>query len=86
MSYRVEITKKAEKQIGRMDKRTAQRIADMIVSLVDDPRPVGCKKLVGDDRWRVRLGDYRILYLIEDDVLIVTVVEVAHRREVYRRK
>lgn len=86
MSYRVEITRKAEKSIGRLDKRTARRIADAIMSLADDPRPAGCKKLVGDDRWRVRLGDYRILYLIEDDVLIVTVVEVAHRREVYRRK
>ena len=54
------------------------------MSLADDPRPLGSKKLSGQERYRLRQGDYRILYEIEDDKLIVCVVKVRHRRDVYR--
>ncbi len=86
MPCTVEITKRAEKQLARINKPTAERIAQAVAALADDPRPNGCKKLVGDGRWRIRVGDYRILYTIEDDKMIVTVVDVAHRREIYRRR
>ncbi len=56
----------------------------MITALSDDPRPVGAKKLVGSAQYRIRIGDYRVVYDIEDTVLRVTVVRVAHRRNAYR--
>ena len=60
------------------------RIDLRLLVLADDPRPVGVKKLHGQDRYRIRVGDYRVIYQIEDEVLLVLVVEIAHRREVYR--
>jgi mRNA interferase RelE/StbE len=63
------------------------RLVRAVYALADDPRPAGCKKLVGDKNlWRVRVGDYRILYEIHDKRLLVLVVRVAHRKDVYRRK
>jgi len=61
-----------------------RRILTRIEALVDDPRPVGSEKLSGQERYRVRQGNYRILYEIIDDELVVTVVKVGHRRHVYR--
>jgi mRNA interferase RelE/StbE len=60
------------------------RIAAAILTLADNPRPRGCKKLTGQDLYRVRVGDYRVVYEIHDDVLVVLVVRVAHRREAYK--
>jgi mRNA interferase RelE/StbE len=66
-------------------KRDRQRIVRRIRSLADEPRPPGCEKLVGHgDRYRVREGRYRIVYAIEDDRLVVWVVRVGHRKDVYR--
>jgi len=62
-----------------------QRIVTRIGSLADNPRPVGAEKLSGDDKYRIRQGDYRIPYEIVDATLIVTVVRIGNRREVYRR-
>lgn len=56
-----------------------------IAALAEDPRPAGVEKLSGDDKYRIRQGDYRILYLIEDDMLVITIVRVGNRRDVYRR-
>ncbi|MDX2055276.1 MAG: type II toxin-antitoxin system RelE/ParE family toxin [Polyangiaceae bacterium] len=53
-------------------------------SLADEPRPSGAKKLVESDYWRVRVGDYRVVYSIEDSVLVILVIRVGHRRDVYR--
>jgi len=85
-SYRVLIKPSAAKEIEAVDqKRDRQRIVARIRELAEDPRPVGCEKLVGEsDRYRVRVGRYRVVYSIDDDELVVLVVRVAHRKDVYR--
>ncbi|GGJ73820.1 type II toxin-antitoxin system RelE family toxin [Glutamicibacter ardleyensis] len=82
-SYRVEFTTAAAKDLKKLDPGVRRRILSGIADLARDPRPRGCKKLVGEtNAWRIRIGDYRVLYEVIDDVLVVTVVRVAHRREV----
>ena len=68
-----------------LPKKDVTRILRKTQALADDPRPRGSQKLSGEERYRLRQGDYRILYSIEDDRLIVTVVKVGHRRQVYDR-
>lgn len=85
MTYRVVISNNAERQLQRIQQPTLRRLKAAILALADEPRPNGTKALQGEDAYRVRVGDYRIVYVIEDTVLTVTVVRVAHRREVYRR-
>ena len=68
-----------------MPSKDRQRIVTRIGLLADNPRPVGVEKLSGDEKYRIRQGDYRILYEIVDDRLVVTVVRIGNRREVYRR-
>jgi mRNA interferase RelE/StbE len=84
MTYRVEIAREARKQIARLPKDVADRVLEVIAALADEPRPFGCVRLASDVRWRIRVGDYRVLYLIADTVLVVTVVRVAHRKDAYR--
>jgi len=86
-SYSVIITKEALKEIASVDKRTDRtRIMERIQKLSSNPRPHGSKKLEGpSERYRLRQGDYRVLYEIRDEVLIVAIVHVRHRRDVYRR-
>ena len=84
-SYNVLIAKSAAKELERVPTKDRQRIVAKISSLADDPRPVGAEKLSGEDKYRIRQGDYRILYEIVDSELIVTVVRIGNRREVYRR-
>lgn len=86
MSYRIDFTTAAARQVKKLPRLTRDRILDAVEGLSADPRPHGAKKLVGEKHaWRIRVGDYRIIYDIFDDVLTVTVVRVAHRREVYTR-
>ena len=84
--YRVVIKPSASKEIGAVgQKKDRQRIVLRIQSLGENPRPFGCEKLSGHlNRYRVREGNYRILYSIDDDKLLVDVVKVGHRKEVYR--
>jgi mRNA interferase RelE/StbE len=83
--YAVELLPSAAKALSRLDRSVQFRIARRIDRLANDPRP-GAFKLSGNhDVWRVRMGDYRILYRIEDDRLVVLVIRIGHRREVYRR-
>ena len=86
-SYSVIFTKEALKEIASVDHRADRtRIMEKIHKLAGNPRPHGSKKLEGpSERYRLRQGDYRILYEIRDEVLIVTVVHVGNRKEVYRR-
>ncbi len=85
MTYTVEVFSSAAKSLAKIDKKTRLRIVGAIELLAVDPRPPGVKSLRGGEqgRWRARVGDYRIVYAIEDDRLIVLVLRVAHRREVY---
>ncbi len=83
--YRVRTSPDVDKQLAKLDGSSRERIAQKIDALAENPRPPGCKKLKGDDNlWRVRAGDYRIVFSIHDDLLLVLVIRVAHRREVYR--
>ena len=83
-TYRVEFTTAAAKQVRKFDPRIRRRILATISLLEENPRPAGSKKLVGEQfAWRVRIGNYRVIYDIEDDRLTVTVVRADHRREVY---
>ena len=85
MPYTVKIVPRAEKELADTDLVMRRRLFASIVALAENPRPPGVKHLRGPvDLWRVRVGDWRILYSISDRELIVMVVKVAHRREVYR--
>ena len=86
MPYTVEIQRRAEKFLRALtDRELYWRLRAAIDSLAINPRPVGCVKLSGANTlFRVRVGDYRIVYQIQDRVLVVLVVDIGHRREVYR--
>jgi mRNA interferase RelE/StbE len=86
VSYRVEFTTAAARQVRKLPRAARDRVLDAIEDLGEDPRPHGAKKLVGEQTaWRVRIGDYRVIYDIFDSELTVSVVRAAHRREVYDR-
>lgn len=82
--YRVIVRKSVSKDLKGISQKDVRRILAAIKSLADDPRPSGTKKLSGQDRYRLRQGNYRILYEIEDDRLIVCVVRAGDWRDVYR--
>ena len=84
-SYSLRIKPSAVKEIEAVPKKDRQRIVSRIRALADNPRPVGCEKLAGQDKYRVRQGRYRIVYSVSDSNLVVLVVKVAHRKEVYRQ-
>ncbi len=84
-SYSILLTRSAAKELESVPTKDRQRIVTKIGALAGNPRPVGAEKLSGDDKYRIRQGDYRILYEIVDEQLIVTVVRIGNRREVYRR-
>ena len=85
MTYRIIIEKTARKEIQKINPADQNTIIQAIKKLADDPRPIGCKKLKGLTAWRVRAGDYRIIYEIQDNMLIVTVITVGHRRDVNKK-
>ena len=83
--YTLLIKRSAERDLRRLPHAMFERVNERILALREDPRPPGVRKLVGAlEGWRIRVGDYRILYQIDDDAQTVTVVRVKHRREVYR--
>ncbi|PSR17383.1 type II toxin-antitoxin system mRNA interferase toxin, RelE/StbE family [filamentous cyanobacterium CCP3] len=85
MTYRIEFAKPAAKQFKTIPLQEQQRLKPKIDALANEPRPSGMVKLAGeDDLYRIRVGNYRVIYAIEDDRLLVLVVKVGHRREVYR--
>jgi mRNA interferase RelE/StbE len=83
--YRVVFRKSVAQDMRRIPDRDLRRILATIDSLSEDPRPAGIEKLSGQERYRVRQGDYRIIYEIKDEDVIVVVVKVGHRKDVYRR-
>lgn len=84
MSYRLLILPRAEKQLARMPREVYPRLRDAIRSLADEPRASGCRKLKAREGYRLRVGDYRIVYGIDDAERAVTVFDLGHRRDVYR--
>ena len=85
MNYRIEFTRKAAKLFKKLSNADKQRLKPKIDALAKNPRPSGVVKLSGeDDLYRVRVGDYRIIYSIKDNRLLVLVVKIGHRRNIYR--
>lgn len=84
MSYAVSILRRAQKELARLPLEAYERVRDAIYLLANDPRPPGCLKLTGREGWRIRVGDYRVIYEIDDKQQTVTVLHVGHRRDVYR--
>jgi len=84
-TYSIAVLRTAARVIARLPSDVRQRLVRAIDTLTTDPRPVGCQKLAGSgDHYRVRVGDYRIIYEVRDGELVVIVVTVGHRRDVYR--
>ena len=84
MSYTIEILRVAQKQLAKIDRQHQTRIIDAIRALADEPRPAGSKKLSGRPAWRIRIGSYRVIYEIHDDRLIVMIITIGDRKQVYR--
>lgn len=83
-SYRIDYAKSVDKDFRKLPKKIADRIAASIDKLAANPRPPGCVKLVGfDSEYRIRVGDYRIIYQINDNVLVILVLEIGHRKDIY---
>jgi mRNA interferase RelE/StbE len=83
--HSIEFRKSAEKDLRRLDSTTRQRVVRAIWQLAENPRPSGCRKLVHTrNAYRIRVGDYRVIYAVLDVVLIVAIESVRHRREAYR--
>lgn len=85
MSYRVSIRKQALKELAEIPKNESSKIITAIDGLREEPRPAGCKKLKGEHEyfWRIRVGNYRVLYKIEDVIKVVEVGKIGHRKDVY---
>lgn len=88
MDYKIEFSKQAQKQFKALPKLFQERLAPQINALASNPRPRGSIQLSGveEDVYRIRVGDYRIVYEINDRILRVWIIQVGHRREVYRKK
>lgn len=87
MTYEVTLAPAAARQLSKFDPQVRRRVQAAIELLADDPRPPTATRLVGGaGEWRVRTGDYRIIYEIEEDRLLVLVLNVGHRREIYQRR
>ena len=82
--YKIEFKKSAVKELNSIHKRDLIKIISKINELADDPRPNGSIKLTNREQYRIRQGNYRILYSIEDDRLVIFVVKIAHRKDVYK--
>ena len=84
MTYSVLVLPRAQKELAQLPEGRYKRVRDAIRSLSRDPRPSGCRKLSGREGWRIRVGDYRVIYEIDKMQHTVTVLHVGHRRNVYR--
>jgi len=85
-NYKILIKPSAKNELVKLPKKDLQKIVVKIQDLSSEPRPIASEKLSGDDKYRIRQGNYRIVYLIEDEHLIVLVVKIGHRRDIYRKR
>ncbi|MGQ0631325.1 MAG: type II toxin-antitoxin system RelE family toxin [Sporichthyaceae bacterium] len=83
--YIIEVELAAARALSKLDRAVQTRLINTIEALAENPRPAGATKLVGQDAMRLRAGDYRIVYVIDDTVITVTIVKVGHRSNVYKR-
>jgi mRNA interferase RelE/StbE len=84
VTYAVQILRSAQRQLAKVERETRLRVVRAIEGLAHDPHPHGSKKLAGREAWRIRVGAYRVVYEIHDDKLVVLVIAIGHRRDVYR--
>ena len=84
MTYTIHILRRAQKQLARIPPPDFDRITSAIQELARNPRPPGCKKLTRREGWRIRIGNYRVIYEIDDLHRIVTVLDIGDRKDVYR--
>ncbi len=82
-NYTAVLSKKAQKQLDKFSDNIAEPILEAIAQLEENPRPAGCKKLKGRDGYRIRTGNYRIIYNIFDNELIVDIITLGHRKDIY---
>lgn len=84
MKYAVEVLRSAQKVLEKFPAAEQERVLAVLEGFAEEPRPDGCKKLSGRDAWRVRVGDYRVIYEVADDTHRVIVLVIAHRKDAYR--
>lgn len=85
MTYKILLTKKAQKDVEILERSQQLAVLAKITTLSSNPRPSGCEKIKTTDFWRIRYGDFRIIYQINNDVLIVLIVRVGNRKEIYKK-
>ena len=84
MTYTIAILRRAQRELQRLPHEDYERVRDAIRALAQNPRPTGCLALRGRAGWRIRIGNYRVVYEINDVQHVVTILHVGHRRDVYR--
>lgn len=84
MAYQIELSSRAARDFLKLSPELQRRVTPKIDALASDPRPSGCEKLTGSDAYRIRAGDHRVVYLVDDPERIITVTRIGHRRDVYR--
>jgi mRNA interferase RelE/StbE len=86
VTYKIEFRPAALRDLKSLPREILQKVSEKISALADNPRPVGVEKLSGSEEnfYRIRIGDYRVLYTIQDKILLILIIKVRHRREVYR--
>ena len=84
MNYNILILRRAQKQLSELNTNTYKNVKKAIQSLIDEPRPLGSKRLTGRKGWRIRAGDYRVIYEIDDDKKEIIVLDIGHRKDIYR--
>ncbi len=82
--YLINLTKHASKQLDKLPIAVAELLSKSLYKLSDNPRPNGYKKLKGREGYRIRIGNYRIIYTIEDNILTIVIIDIGHRKDIYR--
>jgi mRNA interferase RelE/StbE len=83
MPYQVILSPAAARQLRKLPPSVIEKIETHLLELEDNPRPAGCKKLTGFEAWRIRVGNYRVIYEIKDSILLVSVIAIGDRKEIY---
>jgi mRNA interferase RelE/StbE len=84
MGYTIHILRRAQRELARLPRESYERVRDAIRALAENSRPRGCLKLTEREGWRIRVGNYRVVYEIDDEQQAVTVLHIGHRRDIYR--
>ena len=84
--YKIQIKPSAVKELNKLPKKDLKKVIIKIQALSEDPRPNDCEKLSGDEKYRIRHGNYRIVYAIQDEILVVYVVKIGHRKDIYKKR